>query len=61
MIELRPKAEEISTENLMMFFAECLQKYCSERKGANACNNCPFMNKFGGCSISNCLPEDWSV
>lgn len=61
MIEIRPKTEEISTESLMLFFAECLKKYCSDRKGTKACVGCPFSSKYGGCMIANTLPENWSV
>ena len=61
MIEIRPKTEEISTESLMLFFAECLKKYCSERKGTNACVGCPLYKKDFGCKASTGFPENWSV
>lgn len=61
MIEIRPKTEEISTESLMLFFAECLKKYCSERKGTRACIHCPLYKKECGCKLTAFTPDEWSV
>lgn len=58
MIEIRPKTDLISTEGLMMYFAECLQKFCKDKQGAVACKNCLF-NKKHGCCLSN--PEEWKL
>lgn len=61
MIEIRPKIEEISTESLMLFFAECLKKYCSEKRGTRACMNCPFHKKGCGCKLTAFTPDEWGV
>lgn len=61
MLEIRPKVEEITTENLMLYFAECIKKYCSEREGTFACKDCPFYKENYGCKIASSNPEEWSV
>ena len=60
-IWIRPKVEEVSTESLMMFFAECLKKYCSDRQGVNACEGCPLHQKNVGCRLGGQIPEEWRV
>ena len=59
MIEIRPKVDPISTESLMMYFAECLKKFCIEQ---SACRDCIFYDKNCGCKLSGVTPaEEWSV
>lgn len=61
MIEIKPKIDPLSTEGMMMYFAECLQNYCKHRQGLNACKNCVFYKKDYGCKIGEFNPEFWKL
>ena len=61
MIEIRPKVDPISTEGLMMYFAECLKNFCKQKQGTRGCKECCFFREGYGCQISDFEPEKWRI